>query len=335
MQKKVYAFVNKEKNDLLNSSSGGAFTAIYKILKEYYGKCIVYGAVLNEKLDVVHIRAEEEKQVFEMRGSKYVQSSIAGIKEKLKKDIELENPVLFTGTPCQISAMKMFCHKNKLNLDKVFFLDIICHGTASKEIWKKYINWLEIKYKNKVTNFYFRYKGTRWKTYSTKIIFSNKKELVNNYDGYIYNKLFLSSYFLNKGCFNCKFCTLNRNSDITIGDFWGIEKIIPDISSFNGVSQILVNSTKGEFIIENLRLKGLLKICNTEEYLKYQHNLSAPTKMPKNINIFWKELKILTFEEILIKYGKYSKFNRSIYLLKKFLGELGIINFIKKIKEKI
>lgn len=335
VDKKVFAFIY-DKDVVDKSSSGGAFTAIYDVLLKKYGKCAVYGAVMDKNLNVVHKRSIIPEDIDMFRGSKYVQSDMSNIYHLLKEDLMNDIPVLFTGTPCQTYAVKKFCEKQLLDVKDLYLVDIICHGVASKKVWDKYKSWIENKYKSRLVDFRFRYKASKWRQYPSMAKFENGKTLINTYDVRIYNQLFLALYPLNKGCYSCKFSGLERYTDLTIGDFWGIDKVIPDFPDSNGVSQILVNSDKGEWLLECIERESqnyddaYLKQCNNVDYLKYQHNLVAPTNKPIRLEKFWEDFNNKEFDYILKCYAGYSLKGKIVHGIKKVCGQTGLTVYIKK-----
>lgn len=245
--------------------------------------------------------------------------------------------MLFTGVPCQIAALKRYCTVKNIITDNLLLVDIICHGTADPRIWKDYIYWLESKNNSKLKRFSFRYRNTKWLTYPTFAEFNNGIKKDNTLDIRLFTNLFFTNLPMRKGCYTCKFANMNRHSDLTIGDFWGIENIVPSLSTEQGVSQIIVNSCKGDKILCNLQeicnnSSMLLIKCTDNSVLKYQHNLNEPTKRPDNVDIFWKEYEKYGIEYILKKYAGNNFRGIIKHGIKKILYITNLMDIVRKFK---
>lgn len=240
--------------------------------------------------------------------------------------------VLFTGTPCQVYAVRHYCEHNNVDTSKLYLVDIICHGTGIAEVWEKYKEWLEEKYKNKIVKFDFRYKKAKWKSYPVRVLFEYGKELVNTHDARLYTNLFLSKLIMRECCYQCKFANLDRPSDLTIGDFWGISRVMPDFPKGNGTSEILVNTEKGEEILCGIaKLPHItIKECLSDAYIQYQHNLTSPTEKNPRREEFKADLERLPFDDVLRIYAGNNLKGKTIYLVRRTLGEIGLTDLLKK-----
>ncbi len=270
----AYAVKNRNKKDLLSSSSGGVFISLAnKIISE---GGVVYGAAYDDSFSVVHIRVDNKNELNKIQGSKYVQSNIGKIYKKVKKDLLENKKVLFTGTPCQVDALKKFLINEYENL---ITCDLVCHGVPSQKLFKKYILYLEKKYKKKIVKYDFRNKEKKGWGLTSKIVFDDgtKKYLNSDFDPYYDNFLKCNTY--RESCYRCKYCTIKRYSDITLADYWGILSFHQDFYDKNGVSLILINTKKGQFIIN--QLKELEKIETNLEYAKTK-NKNLITSSPRN-----------------------------------------------------
>lgn len=326
--RKVYAFRNR-KDVLEKSSSGGAFTAIYEaIFSSFTGKVSVYGAVFDSAFKVVHQKARNIQECNKFRGSKYVQSDMSGIYPEIQKDLENGDTVLFSGTPCQIYSVKSFCKKKEINTEKLYLIDVICHGTVSPFVWEDFVLWLEKKYGSKLNEFQFRYKKSRWKSYPVMAHFENGKSLINTLDVRLYTELYLTALPLIEKCYCCRFANLDRQSDLSIGDFWGIQKVMPSFPKGDGTSEILVNTEKGEHLMQIIKQQTdvLIEECHSDGYIKYQHNLCNPTSKPKAFDQFQKDYREKGFEYVLRVYGGNTAIGRLKHRIKKFCRESEVID---------
>ena len=215
------------KNDdvRFKSSSGGAFHLFAEYILNNGG--VVYGCTLNESLEAVHIGVETMNELHLLYGSKYVQSDIGNVYKNVKEKLESGRKVLFVGTPCQAAGLKSYLQKDYNNL---YTCDFICHGVPSPLVFRKYIDYLEHKYGDKVTGFRFRNKDDGWRPtgqqMGTLVEFKsgNVKKFMPAYkDAYMNG--FLDDLYLRPSCYNCQFKKLPKNyADVSIADFWGVKK---------------------------------------------------------------------------------------------------------------
>lgn len=300
-KKIAYAGINKDERIRIKSSSGG----IFSILAEYIIKNngIVYGAGFDEDFNINHKRILVSADLDLLRGSKYVQSSIGNIYRQVKNDLERNKQVLFTGTPCQIEGLKSYLKKEYINL---VTMDFICHGVPSPLVWKKYLEEMKKSKQENIKNIYFRNKDIGWKVFSLKIIF-DEKIYSNNLNNDLFMKGFLQDVYLRPSCYSCKFKKINRVSDITVADFWGIENILLKMDDDKGTSLIVVHSEKGKQLFDKLSEKMILNGVNLNEAIKYNPSMISSVKYNEKRNSFFAELnsgKKLT--DLIRKYTKIS-----------------------------
>lgn len=244
--KKAYSLIHKDKDVLLNSTSGGAFTALSDVILAYGG--VVFGAAMDEKFDVSHVEATDKETRDKMRGSLYVQSNIGTSYSKVKKYLEKGRCVLFIGTPCQVGGLMAYLKKPYENLIGVEFL---CHGVPNNDFFKEHIKYLERKYSGKAKRYTFRSKKFAWWTHGIEeVTFSDGRSKATK-AVQAYNSFFHSNISLRPSCHNCSYRRMERSADITIADFWGIEKITGKRNR-TGVSLLLGNTEKGTAFIESI-----------------------------------------------------------------------------------
>lgn len=298
----TYAFKHNNQNVLLQSSSGGAFSAISDYVLDNDG--VVYGAIYDYELHcVTHIKAESKSERNKMRGSKYIQSSMGNAFRGVGKDLEIGKKVLFTGTICQISGLKNYLKMKNINSEDLICCDIICHGTASPKVWKDFILMKkeELNIKN-VESISFRDKTEGWSSSKT----------VLRADGKLYNipefmKLFYGHAIMRESCHVCHFTNTNRISDITIGDFWGIENCLPNFNSIGGVSFVMTNTQKGANIIQIIISQENADICKCDIKDVVQPNFYKATPRSVIRERLWKEYKIKGIRYIVSEYTSTSR----------------------------
>ena len=238
---KCYAAMASDEIRLNKSSSGGIFTLIANEVLKNNG--IVVGASFDEGETVNHIIVDNYKDLEKLKGSKYVQSNINDIYKKIKQYLDKNIKVLFTGTPCQIAGLKSYLSKEYENL---MTIDIVCHGVPSPMVFRKY---LKEKFGNstQIVDINFRDKINGWSSSDLIITFQAHDFTVSEKDKENeYITAFLKNYILRKSCFNCPFQKLPRQGDITIGDFWKIQKYDENLDDKKGTSVVLVNNKKGQ-----------------------------------------------------------------------------------------
>lgn len=308
---KVFAVKHADLNTRMKSRSGGIFTAISDVVLNNNG--VVYGCVLTNDLEVIHTRATTKDERNAMRGSKYVQSDLSSIFKSVKSDLDDNLQVLFSGTSCQISGLLVYLGKEYKNL---LCLDIVCHGVPSPKVFKDYINWQENKNKAKCTNVDFRNKvDFGWKNHVETLNFkkTNGEELTINKE--IFTDLFYGHNIIRPSCFMCPYKDISRVSDISIGDFWGIDTAIENFNDNKGVSLVLVNTEKGMNIFEECKKDIEYRECKIENSM--QEPLLKPFPPPPKRGEFWKEYSQKPFQFIVNKYGKPWKYNIFVKILRK------------------
>lgn len=321
MVREVHAFRNHAQN-LEKAASGGAFMAFADAFFHVHeGKQIhVYGVTLDKNLNVCYDMADRLKDCEKFCGSKYVRSEAAGVFEHVRDDLSRGCAVLFTGTPCRVAALQKYLSKNDIDQNDLLCIDLICHGAPQAIYWKAYREWLCKKFKSALVDFKFRTHGKGASGYTCSATFENGKTYANIPETQIFNRMFLQHYLFAEGCFQCPYANLDRKGDVTIGDFWGIETVMPDYPHTNDVSEILVNTLKGQQLMDYLNnvapAKGyLIKQCYSEDYVKYQNNLQRPADKPGKYEQFQKDFQEKGISFVAAKYVGYDMLHRLSYFL--------------------
>lgn len=291
----IYAARHKDIHEIETSRSGAAFIAISDYILDNGG--IVYGVGYEDHFRVAHKRATTKEERNEFKGSKYVQSNLDGIFRQVKEDLKQGNTVLFSGTPCQTAGLNSYIGK-KLR-ENLVLVDIVCHGVPSPYIWRDYIAYLEKKYNSKIIEVNFRDK-TRigWSGHIESFVFENKKKIELN----VFKFLFGKNIMLRPSCGACVFTNFTRPSDLTIGDYWGWEKISKDFNSDNkGCSLLISNTIKGQLLLNNISNHLFLLKSNKEKSV--QPNLEKPTAFDKGNTDFVMDFPKRGFQYVAKKYG--------------------------------
>lgn len=294
-----YAGVHLDEKIRAKSSSGGMFAALAEYTLEQGG--VVFGAAVVPKgkiATVKHIMIKNREELKKLQGSKYVQSDIRECYTNVKQQLAVGKKVLFSGTPCQVAAMKNYLGKE---YDDLLLVDLVCHGTPSILHWEKSIE-EKLQKDEKVSAVSFRGKEgymqgeIEFKTEADRI---RKENYSFRNDSYY--SMFLNADSYREGCYQCQYARPERVGDITIGDFWGFEKAYDraqiekdaKISLEEGNSLIAVNTEKGLSICNKLNGEKMwLYAADYEEAVKYNAQLSQPSKKGKNRALFLTLYKI-------------------------------------------
>ena len=326
----VVACYSLEEENRLESTSGGLFTEIATyIIKE---KGVVFGALYNEKYLVEHYSVDNLEDLKKVRQSKYLQSKIGLSFRDVKRFLEDGRKVLFAGTPCHIAGLKNYLFKDYENL---FLVDFLCRGVISPKAYEQFLISLEKQYHSKIKKVWFKNKTYGWHRFSTKVIFENGKEYIKDRYTDVYMRGYLEGpLYLRPSCHNCKYKTLPRYSDVSLGDFWGIEKIKQHLDQDKGTSIFMVNTTKGKKILEKISSNLVYEVTTVEDiYLGNSAlTISAPLtkKIKKKREEFFKRYLNEDFSDLVTELLKPSFSKR----IKKNLRKFRILRFIKKLLRK-
>lgn len=257
------------------SSSGGMFTLLAEWVLDQNG--MVFGAAFNENLEVVHIGIEGKEELPKLRGAKYVQSDTGFVYRQVKECLNSGRPVLFSGCPCQVSALKKYLGKE---YNQLLTADLVCHGVPSRMVYRKYLE--EVYGKENIESFSFR---TKEKGYSCTVLEVKLKDGKVLYPSLKekdpYEKAFHGSYALRKSCINCKFAELPRQGDFTIGDYWGISLYDEKLNDGKGTSVVLVNNKNAEEVLDKIRDKAKLIQETPLEVAKRKNRFGAYVSVPE------------------------------------------------------
>ncbi len=328
----VYAVWHKDEKIIKKSSSGGAFAVFARYILEKGG--FVFGAAYDEALCVNHIEVNSLDDLDLLHGSKYVQSNIGDIYRTVKSLLEKGQYVLFSGTPCQVAGLYGFLgHEDYENL---LTCDFVCHGVPSPGVFKKYIDYKEEKERSKLIKIEMRTKKRSWVSpFGMSHVYNNgkQKELRNVFKDPYMNG-FLYDIFLRNTCYDCPYAKIPRESDITLGDFWGIGIYEPfNHSTKQGISLVLINSKKGQAVFNNCMGEMYFEKRSLEEAKKGNVMLSPRKYNHPSREAFFKDMKTKPFEDLIIKYLQRRPSFKNI-LIKLIIKLVGIRN-INKVKRVI
>lgn len=309
--KKAYAVQAKNLNIRKQSSSGGVFYLLAKYFIEKGG--IVVGASFDSDFRVRHICIDKIVDINKVSGTKYVQSDVRNIWKKVKAYLEEKRLVLFTGTPCQIGALKAYLGKDYENL---YTQDVVCHGVPSPMVWEKYLKYLEKKQKSKVENVLFRCKEPTWSRYSLKILFKNGSIYLKDHGIDLYFQAYLKNLSTRLSCEKCKFKGGYCEADITLGDLWGIKRICPDFDDEKGTSLVLLHTDNGKNMFQAIRSELKYKDIILEDAIQSNPSIIKNITINPEQNRFLKDIKKRNIAKVIKKYCGLNVSSRVIRKLK-------------------
>lgn len=286
---KVFAAVNPNQGIRSKSSSGGVFRAIAESVINQGG--VVFGARFDSEWNVIHAYTETIEGLAPMMGAKYVQSEIGSSFIDAESFLKAGRKVLFSGTPCQIAGLKLFLRKE---YESLITVEVVCHGVPSPLVWKSY---LESVRKNKgfgdISAISFRDKRYGWERYSLNIVSSDKgtqsKQFNQNLTKNPYLRGFVKNLYLRPSCYFCPAKSGKSRADITLGDFWHIRHIHPELYHFNGVSLVLDYTDNGRRVLDSADI-----ITFESDYtsaLKANPAIVHNSKKGADYKLFWESFK--------------------------------------------
>ena len=289
---KCYAAQMSDFSALKRSASGGAFQAIAEIILEKGGIC--YGAELihnDNEFDVRHTRVVNLEGLKRILNSKYIPSIIGEIYKQAKQDLENDNLVLFSGTPCLILGLKAYLGKE---YEKLLTVDLVCHGVTATKIFNDYVKEVEKTKRITIVDYQFRDKSISWGTnycYSYYNSDSSNQIKIRHCprEESSYMTHYLRGHIFRENCYSCSLSNTLRVSDFTLGDYWEIEvehpefvtKMKPSIILRKGVSCVLANTEQALKYMPDLRSKMTFYEVSLETIVKHNGNLQLPSKKGK------------------------------------------------------
>lgn len=273
---KAYAVISRNEDELQRSSSGGVFSVLARKILD--GGGIVVGCELQDGTYPRHVIIREPADLCRLRGSKYVESDLAPILRELAEEAKNGRKILFSGTGCQIGAVRSLLGAN----DNIIYAEILCHGVPSRSLFQRHNEFIEQKYGDKLTDIRFRCKeNASWNTsYRFAYTFRSGKTIVipAYRDAYYMN--FIKSSIMRPSCYRCAYAGNRRIGDITLGDYWGVENYHPELDASKGVSAVLVNTPAGERLFHECG-EELTVIPTKAQYVQERvHAMKAPIPKP-------------------------------------------------------
>lgn len=288
-------FACQNSNDVIRkaSSSGGIFSLLADYILENNGT--VYGAEINDSLEVHHVRIIDKDQLYRIRGSKYIQSHINSSFKKIKHDLNKGKRVLFVGTGCQIDGLKSYLFKE---YDYLITIEVVCHGVPSEKVFRQYINENEKYFDSKVKSINFRDKVNGWNNYSVTLLFEDGKSVSQNVMQNDFMKGYIHNLYLRPSCKKCEYKNMSSGSDILLGDFWGVNELGEPWNDNQGTSVVFINTSKGRNIFEKIKSDLIIKEVDLGFSIRFNPCVIQPVEHSKDI---YEDIEVLGLHEAITK----------------------------------
>lgn len=311
-----YGAHHKEQDIRLESTSGGVFSALANKFYDMGG--YVAGAIYNEDFSVSHFVSNNREDLQKLRSSKYLQSNCEGLYKDVKKLLLNGEKVLVCGCPCQMAALRLFLNKE---YEYLVICDFICLGINSPKVFRKHLDSLELKYDSKVVYAKAKNKEFGWRNLTFKAMFDNGKSYYGDGNVDDFTRGFLrTGVYTRPACYDCKFKKIPRIADLTLADFWGIEKVNPALDNDTGTSVVMCNSPKGIKLFDDIKPIIAYSQVNIEDIAAGNKSLFESMKESSiNRYRFFEDLNSMQFNAVA----------------KKYFPKKNIIIRISKIKKKI
>lgn len=315
VQTVAYAAVHSDEAVRYHSTSGGVFTLLCAYVLERGGA--VFGAAYADDFSVVHCCIEKWEDLSKLRTAKYAQSIIGDCYRQAKELLEQGRYVLFSGTPCQIGGLRAFLGKD---YEHLLTVDLICHGVPSPDVWRRYIQYRSEQdaQGERPISINLRSKETGWAGYSIHFDYASGKtySMPNSRDPYL--RCFVKDLCLRPSCYACKFKGIDRCSDFTLGDYWGVWSQLPELDDNQGISIVLLHSEKAQKLWQ--RLLPNMKVVQVDVAQCFAENPAAlcSAKEPEERGAFLSRYKTEDFSDLvdaLAPIPSPSKANRGVVSL--------------------
>lgn len=315
------------------SSAGGIVGAIYSYVFSRGG--VAFGSGLNIDNTVSYEKVESLEQCYQNKifSSKYTTSFLGDIFIQVKNELLTKRLVCFVGLPCHVAGLKNYLKKE---FDNLILVDLTCYGVPSGKLYKKYIDFLEDKYKGKITDVRFRDKSFGYASPTMSVEFDNYRVMSQNSDIKSYLRCFFKNLSSRPSCYQCNFKTIDRVSDLTVGDCRSVYKFSKEMDDNLGTTVIYVHSSKGENILSNIETNIKRFEVPIDDVVKISGKKMVESAVKnQNRDAFFSEIDNLSYNKLINKYCP-PEFSEKIANLFKWLllvTGLNKTNILKKIKK--
>lgn len=289
----AYAAINTDEQVRFNSTSGGVFSLLCNWVLDRDG--IVFGAAYDGDFNVIHCPVENSNDLYKLRGAKYAQSSLGDTYKQVKACLKDGKYVLYSGTPCQVGGLRSFLRRD---YDKLILVDLICHGVPSPKVWKHYIDYRSAQDAcgKKPVSINLRSKETGWPGYSIRFDYPDGQfySAPNSQDPYL--RGFVGNLYLRPSCYDCHFKGSTRQSDFTLGDYWGVWSQLPELHDGKGTSLVLLHTEKAKKLWQQVSMKIQFSNVNVETALCDNPSALSSSVLSGKRAVFFERLWKMDFQ---------------------------------------
>ena len=297
------------------ASSGGVFGLLAEAVVKRGG--VVFGAAWDEQLNVHHYRAETFDELVRLYSSKYVRSNLEDCYQETKALLEAGRTILFSGTPCQLAGLRNILHNQ--NYPTLITLDLVCHGAPLPSVWRRNLGDLEHRHGSPVVSIRFRCKDESWHNHSVRYDFQDGSHCIRRFYDNDYFIAFLQGLSVPSGCSRCPFKGVERPTDLTLGDFWGVEIFHPEWDDDKGISLVMIHSERGQNLFESIRPDLQCHEITAEEAVAQNPAIIHNFPRHPKADYFLEHLESTDFQKLVKRCLRPSFFARFRHFLCRFM----------------
>lgn len=321
---KTVAAYAKDASVRLQSSSGGIFTVLAERILDDGG--VVVGVAQMDKAHFGHIVVDNKADLAKLRGSKYVQADVGLVYRDVRSLLKAGRKVLFSGTPCQVAGLYAVLGNAATSAD-LFTVDIVCHGTASVKVFEKYVAEMEKDRSALVKSTRFRDKRNGWRlfsmTLSLKTISGDCFQFSKTLREDKFMRVFLQNICLNTSCADCHYGKLPRIADVTLGDYWNIASVHPEMDDDKGTSVVLLNTEHGCELFDSVADKIVQCESKVEYAIAGNPCIIRSSKPHPKRTEFFANLDKYTLNKLIKMYCPFPSLHKRLYFhIRGFLGRI-------------
>lgn len=286
MPKCAYACYNKNEEVRMSSSSGGIYSLLAEKILEDGGE--VFAACYDRNLEVSYRKINSIDELPDSRGSKYVASHMGNVFQDVLDSLQKGIKVLFVGTPCQCEGLMSFLGKR---YDNLVCVDFICHGIPGRIPWRKYLESMKNR-GSELVGINMRDKTSGWSKWKFcwKMVDNFGNTTFQPQSENFFVKGFIANIYLRPSCYNCQFKGIERKTDFTLGDYWGVWNIQPEMDDNKGISLVLVHSQKGQKLFDSVSSSIVYTNAFLDKAIKYNSPILSSVKCSDNRKVFYKRI---------------------------------------------
>ena len=296
----VVAVTSKDNTLLRKSSSGGLFSLLVNAFLLQHPNAYVYGAALDEDFKVYHKYIRETGDLWQLCESKYVQSRCQ-VYAEIRALLDAGEFVYFSGTLCQVAALRSFLSKE---YDNLFTQGVLCHGVPSPGLWAQYVEQLKNQHDSPLTGLHFRDKEHGWEKYGFSAIYADGVKIMPKKEKLWYVDAYFSNFSLRPACYNCQYKFPNYYADIVIGDFWNVKQYCPDAYHEQGVSLAIIVSNRGAHVFDSIKEDMSVHYVTMENAIRSQRSIIEKVKAPRKRAAWWADIAKKSPQKVTKRYTR-------------------------------